>query len=105
MAPTASYRHPIDIQENRPTQPSFGEPVDAWVTVEHTRASIEPMNGRELMLARQVYALATHKVELRYTANAKTTNRIKFGTRTFDINHVGNPGERNRQVVLTCQEA
>jgi len=98
-------RHVVELQENQPTKNSLNETIDNWVTVATLRAAISTLNGREIMAANAVGAQSTHKIEVRYHPSITAEKRVLFGTRTFDINNVNNVDERNREMILTCQES
>ena len=68
-------------------------------------AGIEPLRGQQFIAAKGVQAEITHKVVLRYsTVSITPKNRIKFGTRVFDIDSIINPDERNEHLELMCRE-
>lgn len=97
-------RHLVQLQANTPTQNTLGEPSDSWATIANIYAAIRPMAGQELMLAQQVIAKASHQITVRNYPGLSAENRIKFGTRIFDINSVNNVDERNREMILLCSE-
>jgi SPP1 family predicted phage head-tail adaptor len=68
--------------------------------------SVEPLTGRELLLAQQVSAEVTIRVTIRYDSGNTVTpqHRIIIGSRTLEIVYVGNPEERDKQLILMCKE-
>lgn len=99
-------RHRVEIQADAgATQDSFGAETASWTTSETIWANVEPLSGQELERAQQVAAEVTHQVTCRYRSTLTRKNRIKFGTRYFDINAVMNAGERNIEQRLLCKEA
>lgn len=100
-----SLKHLVVIQEKTTTDRPSGGHDDDWNEVDRRRVNIRPLQGAELMEARQVVAQATHKVTMRYYAGLKsTTFRFVFGTRILDIKSVLNVEEANRVMIVTCEE-
>ena len=94
----------VSFQSNTPTRNAAGEAVDAWTTYESTWVSINPLSGRELLLAQQSQSTVTHRVERRYSTLVSANHHILFGTRTFEINSVINQDEGDHKLVLMCTE-
>lgn len=106
------------MYENRETQtpgyaPAVGSPrgrrhrrglhpyIDAY---ENVAASVEPLEGNELLRAEQFESTLTHRVRTRYYAGVRPHWRIQYGSRVFDIKHVIDPEERHRELEMMCQE-
>ena len=100
----AKLRHRITIDTATTTQNSFGEPTASWATTYAAWASIEPLNGRELIQAQQVQSEVTHRVILRHRDSVTPRQRVSFGSRTLEILYVINPDERNERLELLCKE-
>ena len=114
-----SYRHRIIIEQVTETQDTYGEASESWSTFATRWANIHPIGGREYFDARQENTEADHRIFLRWdrSLTALTTKmRIKYeyplleespertATRIFDIEHIVNMGERNREIELFCRE-
>lgn len=97
-------RHKIEIQSVSGSENDFGERVDEWTTDATVSAAIEPLRGSERLLAQQVQANVSHLIIMRYRA-VTSDQRVKFGSRIFDIQAVLNIDERNRETHLACAEA
>ncbi len=67
-------------------------------------ASIEPLTGDELFQAGQFDPRVNYRITIRYYAGIHPSDKVKFGTRMFDIHTVANVDERNRMIVLMCEE-
>jgi len=71
------------------TQDSFGRPVGAFTVQFTTRASIEDLSGRELLVAQQLQADVTHKVRARWRPGVKASWRVQVTrggvTQTFEL--------------------
>ena len=86
------------------TTNSFGEQTGSYASYATVWAAIEPLSGRELEHAQQISAEITHKITVRYNSSVTSKHRITYGSRTFEIEAVLNPDERNEQLVLMCKE-
>lgn len=97
-------RHQIEIQSYTTTPSSTGQPVKTWSTDTTVWSWIRPMSGKEQLSGQQAVGEITHKVVIRYDDSISVSNRIKFGTRYFDINFIGNYDERNIYMEIMCKE-
>ena len=100
-----ALRHQVTIQERSTTQDEWGTPEDTWTDVVTVWASIQGLRGDESARAQQIGSQATSKIVIRYYAGITTSNRIKFGDRYFDIEHIDNVLEKNETLVMMCKEA
>lgn len=97
-------RHLVTLQERSGALDDLGQQRDDWVTRWKFWASIESTGGGETVAADQERPAATHKICGRWRAGILTSNRIVYGERIFDIQHVANVGERGRDLELICGE-
>lgn len=97
-------RHKIELQSYTTTADDVGHPVKTWTTHSTVWAWVRPLSGREQLSAGGVAAEITHKVTIRYNDTLAITDRIKFGTRYFAINFIGNYDERNEFMEIMCKE-
>lgn len=106
MKPTIAgkLRHQITIQQPTRTQDSFGEPLLTWSAFAVTRASVEPIVGRELTQAAKVEGDMTHRVYVRFRDGITTDMRILHRGRVFNILSVGDVEERERRIEIRCKE-
>lgn len=101
---SGKLRHQLTIQTRSTTADSVGQPVESWTDGQTVWASVNPLQGRELEYAQAVNSETSHKVTIRYLSGLTTGNRLKFGTRVFEILSIINMDERNIQLVLMCKE-
>lgn len=99
-----AMRYRIDIQSRTVSQDSYGQAVETWTTVAIRWGRIEPLSGRELWQAQQVRPDLTHKITMRYYAGLTPKERLKFGSRYFEVTSVLNIDEQKRYMVLLCTE-
>jgi SPP1 family predicted phage head-tail adaptor len=104
MIQPGKLRHSVTIQKLTGTLDAAGQEVQAWETYGVRWAAIEPLQGRELFSARQIHAEITTRITVRYLAGVTPKMRVLFGSRTFDIQEVINPEERNAELQLMCIE-
>jgi len=106
MMQIGKLRHKADFKHlTQSTQNTYGEAQDTWTIYATQWISIEPLRGRELMLAQQVNAEVTLRVKARYNSATLVTDQIIKGSRTLEIISIVNPEERNEQMELLCKEA
>lgn len=100
--------HSVVIQAPSSTPDTFGQSVTpaTWTAVLTTWAAIYTAGGRETSMASQIVSDVSHVVKIRWSAAAtlKANQRVVFGVRTFTVQYVENVLERNRVLLLYCQE-
>jgi len=97
-------RHRVAIQTESSAVDTYGEPTASWSTDETVWASIEPTSGNEKDIGEGQAGIITHRIFIRYTANATPKKRLLFGARVFGIVSVLNHEERNEFTQLQCKE-
>jgi len=98
-------RHRVTIQQRSTSLGTRGQASTTWTDVKTVWGSVRRLSGRELELAKRLYADATFAIVLRYRAGLTEEHRLKFGSRYFGIGAVDNDEERNRELRLLCAEA
>ena len=98
-------RHRVTIETPSATRDSVGGVLISWQSVETTWASITPLSGRELDIARQSYADVTHSITMRVPDDPITNKeRLKFGTRIFNLYPPLNTDERGNEYKILAKE-
>jgi len=97
-------RHRVSIQTESTAVDTYGEPTASWSTDATVWASIEPTSGNEVSIGEGQAGIITHRIFMRYTANATPKKRLLFGSRVFGIVTVLNHEERNEFMQLQCKE-
>ena len=90
-----TLRHYITIESQATTQNAAGEPSGTWSASSYAYAAIWPLRGSEYLNASQERSSVTHRVRIRYLSGLAPENRIKFGSRYFNIVSIINVDERN----------
>ena len=99
-----SLRHRIELQHATATRNAYGEPIEAFATYATVWAAVEPLSMRERVQAEQMKAQRTHKITIRYLSGVVVTDRVVFGSRTFEVVSFLNHEERNYMMILECKE-
>lgn len=81
-----------------------GEISKTWVTQDYPQASVEAVSGIEKWRAERVTADCDYLITIRYRAGVDTTQRVKWGTRYFEIKAVLDADGRKRKLELQCKE-
>jgi SPP1 family predicted phage head-tail adaptor len=99
-------RQRITIQQNTPTRNGVGEEVESWSAFggRARSARIVPLAGRELFGAQQRHAEAEYRIEMRFLLGITPAMRVAHDSRVFDILHVANVEERDRETHLLVKE-
>lgn len=97
-------RHRIALQAGSGTQGGYGNIPLTFSTYATVWASVEPLNGRELLNAQQIHAETTVRVRLRYLSTVTNKNRIVFDSRTFEILSVIDNKSQKYRLELLCKE-
>lgn len=98
------YRHPITIQKQSETKNEYGERVTVWTDFTLSRASMNPISGKQYLNSEAIKSEISHQIHLRYIPNLDPTMRVKFGDRYFQIITIINFQEMNKELQLMCKE-
>lgn len=100
-------RHTISIQEQTETDDGMGGFTLEWNDVANMTAvpaAIWPLSAKESLDAMKLELQVTHKIRIRYRSGITAKNRIKFGTRYFNIVSLINFEERNKTLDFLALE-
>lgn len=67
-------------------------------------AAIVPISGKDFIAGLAEQSEITHRVIMRYQSGVKPNMRVVYGSRLFDVLHVINANEANRELNLLCKE-
>src|SRR5262245_17884753 len=109
QSPIGTYRHKVTVQNPAGTVPDGdGGFIEGWADAVPPKldVSITPATQRDLerTTAGTALATATHLVRGRWHPQINTTSRLLFKGRTFLVIFVGNPDERDWEMVLVVAE-
>ena len=98
-----SLRHRCWIKE--PTHSvTNGAVTTTWGTVTVCWGSLEPLRGREWIESGLENSDITGRFRMRYYSGILPTMKLYYGSRTFEIVSVIDPGERHRELELMLRE-
>ncbi|WP_163371072.1 phage head closure protein [Endozoicomonas acroporae] len=97
-------RHRIHFQTKSQVRDKFNAEKEEWTDHLTLWSEIKSGSSKEFLAAQQVKSTLSHEVAIRYRAGISPDMRIRFGSRHFNIHGIRNVGEKNRQLVLTCEE-
>lgn len=96
----------VTLQYETKTADGMGGFSTSWVDAATVWAAIWPTSAKESLAAGQVSGEITHRIRIRYRRGIRTSWRIKFGTRYFNIAGPPiNPNEANEMLDLLVKEA
>ena len=97
-------RHRITIQTFATERAADGGVIRNDVDTATVWASVEPMNGREILDGVQIEAQITHRVKFRRRQDVSPHDKIIHLGRTFHIEAVHDINERHFEQMALCRE-
>ena len=97
--------HRVELQYKAITRSTSGEETVAWTTSATVWAEIEPLQGREYYQAQQIQSEVSTRIKIWFRRGiTPATWRAVYGTKSYEILSVINPGMRNAELHLMCKE-
>ena len=96
-------RYRIEIEDFISTTDSDGFVSELWNNFATVWADIIPVSGKEYFNSAQTLEEVTNKIYIRYISSIKTTMRIIFNERIFNIQSIL-PDERNGMITIMAKE-
>lgn len=107
----SKMRNRINIQQEGQVQNDEGYWVTDWVDFMTIWAHIEPLRGRELIMAGASTTKVDTRIKTRYhkkledlDIDTESKFRIKYKKRTYEIEDIINVEELNREFEIMCNE-
>ncbi len=97
-------RHRLELQTKQPVSDGEGGFIEEYTTTYSFWGSLDPIKATQVFEYRSINVDATHLVKARGELTITNTQRIKFGTRYFEILYVEDIQERSILKVVTCKE-
>lgn len=100
-------RHSVTIEQPvyAPDARGLAVTPSAWTPVRTAMAAIYTAGGDETSSAAQIVSRVSRVVKVRWTSDViKANYRVVFGGQFYTIAYVENVLERNRVLLLYCQE-
>jgi len=95
----------IEIQAITKVPDGLGGFINSYLTLYTIDAAIWDATSNERNTASATTLVISHRIRIRYKSGFKSTYRIKFGLRYFNIVSVVNPAEANRWLDIWAKEA
>jgi SPP1 family predicted phage head-tail adaptor len=76
-----------------------------WTTAAEIYAAIWPVSAKETIEAAQATMTITHRIRIRYRANIKSSWRIKFANRYFNIVSIIDQNMQHKWLDILVKEA
>jgi SPP1 family predicted phage head-tail adaptor len=74
-----------------------GQGLLAYGLLSTVWGSCRALSGKELLAAKQINSLATHRIQIRYLAGVDSFSRLVIGGETYNIESVQPGGIQNRE--------
>ncbi len=97
-------RHRLTFKGPTHTNDGQGGITETWGSAFTIWGSLEPLKGKEFYDSQLINSEISGKAKVRYRNDIDPTMQIYFGTRTFKILSIINPGERDRELNLMVKE-
>tara|TARA_Y100001937_G_scaffold50340_2_gene70007 strand:+ start:502 stop:831 length:330 start_codon:yes stop_codon:yes gene_type:complete len=99
-----SMREQITIQTIGSTRDTGGGISSNYSDSQTVQASVKPVNGKEVFAQGKLQDRVTHEIMIRHNSSVTAKDRIKFGSRFFNIRSVINVDERSRYMKILAEE-
>ncbi len=105
VARTGERRKRVEVQKNTETRSAEGDFIDGFVTENAMWAKVNPLSAQERIDGEQTTGIRTHRVTMAfYSPGITAADRLKMGTRIFNIVSVVDVGERGCFTILDVKE-
>ena len=99
-----ALRHRVVVKEPTELADAMGQRILTFEPNATRYASIAPLKQEERVEADKVKGVRTHKITMRHHGTITSRWRIEHNGRTFDVDGIINPDERNVSTEAICVE-
>ena len=99
-----SMRHEIEVQAMTLTTDAGGGASQSFATTKRMYADIRPTRGSEAVRQGKLQTEIGHQITVRYHSFITNRHKVLFDGRSFNINYIENVDERDRFMILHCEE-
>lgn len=94
------------LTANSPDRDQGGATDESWTDLATVWAKMMPLRGREYLAAQEINTEVTGAIQIRYRSDLSlnSANRVKYGTRYYDILAIVDPLERHEELILYVKE-
>ena len=98
-------RHIVTVERKGTVRGSMGEEIETWTALTRKAwCKIVPGKGREAEESRRETGRVPTRFYTAYRTDITQAMRLRFGARLFEIVHVANIGEMNRELEILTVE-
>lgn len=94
----------VSIQAETGVQDTYGQPGGTWSDLTTVFAAIITTGGKEFYAAQKLNAETNAVIKIRYRRGITTRNRIKYGSKVFDILSIVDPLELHEELHISVKE-
>ena len=99
----------IKVQRPSTMKDGLGAPCRTWIDVATVWADIQPLSGKEAVIANRISAEISHQIIVRYQSvfdnpQQVAQMRILYKSRIFNIHSSLNEDEKRAQIILLVSE-
>lgn len=95
----------ITFQQNTPTHDSLNQPVPNWADVATVYASVITTGGREYYAAQKLNAETSVVFKIRYRRGLKTTMRVKWAGKYYEIlPPINDVNGKHEEILISAKE-
>lgn len=91
------------IQERTETVNTYSESQPTWNTIHTTYGEFINMSGSEIIQANQVNAFFNTKIIIRWYEDLRTTMRLVYKSRNYNIVSIDDINERDETMIVLCK--
>mgnify|MGYP000940207827 CR=1 FL=1 len=81
----------------------LGQPINTWLPIVTTWASVSPLTGREYLAAAALVSEVTARVRMRFRPGITSQDRIIHDGKVFSITSVADVHSSRRELHLMCK--
>ena len=104
MTRIGEFRHKIIFQTGTLTSDGMGGGTTTWTDTVTMWAAIWPLSAREALENLKTEHRVSHRIRCYYSDDITPKQRIKYGTRYFEIVSLINPDESNIELEILAEE-
>lgn len=104
MRGAGQRRYQVTIQTKTTTANSYNEQIETWADTTTVWADIINDGGREFQQAKKINAETSAIFIMPYYSLSTANNRLKYGTRIFDILHINNEYGIGQEMSISAKE-
>lgn len=94
----------VELLEYVVTRDEFGGEDGKWVLLDTVWANINTTSGSEFFNNQRVNAIALTTITIRYHPAINVMNRMRYGSKVYEITSAINDDTAHKTTILNCKE-